>query len=398
MKFLIISQYFWPENFKINEVAKYLSKKGQVDILTSYPNYPNGKIYKNYISNTKKYKFYNQCKILRVPQIPRGKGSKFRIFLNYLSFLLSSIFLSYKFFFKNYDRIFVFAPSPVLIGFIGLIISKFNNSKTSIWILDMWPQILKELNLIKSNFLLKILEIIINSMYKSFDKIFVQSNSFRKLILKKTKKNNKIIYLPSWTDEIDLKKQKKKYKYKKLKILFTGNIGYAQNFQITINVSKKLIENNYKNFEWIFVGDGRYKKKFIQDVKKNKLNKYFRFYNFQNSKRLEKFFVKASVCYLSLNKGKILNSTIPGKLQTYMAIGMPILGSISGEAYSIINKSKCGLVSHATDEKQLFKNMLHFININNYKLKKMSMNSKNYAVKNFNKDKILAKLYKHLIR
>jgi len=191
MKFLIVSQYFWPENFKVNEIAKYFSKQDQVDILTSFPNYPNGKMYKKFINNRKKYYSYYGCKIFRIPQITRGSGSKIRIFINYSSFLLSALFFSYKFFFKEYDRIFVFAPSPIFIGFIGLIISKFNKAKTSIWILDLWPDILKELNLIKSKFCLKILDLIIIWMYKSFDSIFVQSKSFQKIIKNKIKNNKK---------------------------------------------------------------------------------------------------------------------------------------------------------------------------------------------------------------
>lgn len=399
MKFLIISQYFWPENFKINEIAKYLSKKDQVDILTSYPNFPNGKIYKKFINNKKKYNYYYGCSVFRVPQIARGSGSKLRIFINYLSFLLSTIFFSYKFFFKNYDRIFVFAPSPVFIGYIGLIISKFNKAKTSIWVLDFWPDILKELNLIKSKFFLKMLDLIIISMYRSFDNIFVQSKSFKKIIENKIKDSKKkILYIPSWTDDINLFAKKKNYKNKKLKILFTGSIGYAQNLDITINVTKKLIKSNMKKFEWIIVGDGRYKKRFIAKISQENLKKYFHFYNFQSHKNLKKFFHKASVCYLSLNKGKILNSTIPGKLQTYMSLGMPVLGSVSGEAYSIIKKSNCGLVSHASDEAQLFENILLFMDMNNTKFKRMSINGKKFVNSNFNKENILNTLYKYFVR
>ena len=198
MKYLVISQYFWPENFKINEIVFELSKQNKVDVLTSLPNYPSGKVFEKFKNNKKKYKDYFGAKIFRVAQISRGNGSKLRILLNYFSFLISLLVLSPKFYFKKYDKVFVFAPSPVLIGLISLIISKFNKSKSYIWVLDLWPDILKELKIVKSNFFLNLLNLIINLMYKKFDIILVQSKSFKKIIQKRInekKKNNLFSFL-----------------------------------------------------------------------------------------------------------------------------------------------------------------------------------------------------------
>ena len=120
--------------------------------------------------------------------------------------------------------------------------------------------------------------------------------------------------------------------------------------------------------------------------------KYYKFYPRKNSKDLKKYFRIADASFISLKKGKYLNSTIPAKLQTYMSIGIPIIGSISGEANKIIKNSKCGLVSEADDEKNLAKNITKFIKIDKKKLKKMSMNGKIYSENNFNKKAILKDL------
>ncbi len=396
MKYLVISQYFWPENFKINDIVGELSRYNSVDVVTSYPNYPTGEIFKHFKNNKKKYNKYLGAKIYRVPQISRGAGSKSRILLNYLSFLFFLLILSPKFYFKKYDKIFVFAPSPVLVGLIALIISKFNNAKSYIWVLDLWPDILKELNIIRSNFVLRLLNFTINFMYKKFDIILVQSKSFKKIIEKKIENKKKIVYFPSWTDDVGFKKKKFQTDNKQINILFTGNLGYAQNLSITFEVSKMLLKNKVKNFKWIFVGDGRYKKNFRKLVKENDLDDFFDFYKHQKIENLKKFYKKSNICFISLKSGKVLNSTIPAKLQTYMSIGMPILGSISGETNEIIKKSKCGLVSDSEDKLNLFKNIKKIINVRGLKLKNMSNNSLNYYMKNFNKKNALKILFKTL--
>ena len=316
--------------------------------------------------------------------------------MNYLSFLFFLLILSPKFYFKKYDKIFVFAPSPVLVGLIALIISKFNNAKSYIWVLDLWPDILKELNIIRSNFVLRLLNFTINFMYKKFDIILVQSKSFKKIIEKKIENKKKIVYFPSWTDDVGFKKKKFQTDNKQINILFTGNLGYAQNLSITFEVSKMLLKNKVKNFKWIFVGDGRYKKNFRKLVKENDLDDFFDFYKHQKIENLKKFYKKSNICFISLKSGKVLNSTIPAKLQTYMSIGMPILGSISGETNEIIKKSKCGLVSNSEDKLNLFKNIKKIINVRGLKLKNMGNNSLNYYMKNFNKKNALKILFKTL--
>ena len=395
MKYLIISQYFWPENFKINEIVTKLSHHNSVDVITSYPNYPNGKIFEKFQNNRKKYNNFFGTKIYRVPQISRGDGSKFRILINYLSFLLSLTIISPNFFFKKYDRIFVFAPSPVLVGLVGIIIAKFNNAKSYIWILDLWPEILVELKIIKSHFVSNFLNFVINLMYKKFDIILVQSKSFKNIIARKIKNKKKIIYFPSWSDDISFKKKKFKIN-NNLNILFTGNLGTAQNLEITIEVSKMLLKNKIKNFKWILVGDGRYKKELINLVKNNKLNKYYSFHKHQKLSNLKNFYKKSNICFISLKKGKVLNSTIPAKLQTYMSIGMPIIGSISGETFELIKKSRCGLVSNSGNKFELFKNIKKILNMSISKLELMGKNGNKYYYNNFNKKIILNKLMFYL--
>ena len=139
MRGLIISQYFWPENFKINELAVELNKKFEIDVLTSYPNYPHGKLFEEFKKNRTRFSKYKGVNIIRIPQILRGRGNKLKISINYLSFLISSL-IKILFIKKKYDFIFVFAPSPIFVALAGILLSRRQKSKLYIWVLDLWPR------------------------------------------------------------------------------------------------------------------------------------------------------------------------------------------------------------------------------------------------------------------
>ena len=103
MRILIVSQYFWPENFRINDIVENLSSNGHdVDVLTGYPNYPEGELYSEFKKNPQNFQIYKGAKIFRIPIKLRKKSKKVDLFLNYLTFVFSSIlFGSFKLRRKN---------------------------------------------------------------------------------------------------------------------------------------------------------------------------------------------------------------------------------------------------------------------------------------------------------
>jgi colanic acid biosynthesis glycosyl transferase WcaI len=391
MKILILSQYFWPENFKINNLSEYLSRRHDVEILTSIPNYPHGYILKNFAKNPNKFDFYKKMKIYRAPQITRGKGSIIRIFFNYMSFFITSFITSF-FLKKKYDLIFVFATSPIFVALIGIFISRLNKSKTIIWVLDLWPEILKELKIIKSLLIIKIIKKIVKYIYLKSDIILAQSNSFRKTIQTELPKNqkHKVFFFPSWADDIKIIHKKPLLKKNFLSILYVGNIGQAQNLENLVFATQLI--KSHVNLKWTIIGDGRKKDSFINLINKYELQKYFSILPFKSHKHLHKNFYLSDCCYLSLQKGKILNSTIPAKLQTYMKLGKPILASIGGEVKNIIEKANCGLVSAPNNHIHLAKNIKYFAKMSNAKLNKFGMNSKLFYKNNFAQEKTLRNL------
>ncbi len=201
MRILVVSQYFWPENFRINEIVKFLKEKNyEVDVLTGYPNYPEGKLFKEYKIDPIKYSNFYGAKIYRVPIYLRRSSTEAQLFLNYFSYILSAIFIGYFYLRKKrYDAVFSFATSPITSAVPALFFSKTKSCKSFIWVLDLWPDIIKELNIIKNRFAYLLFSNYIYYIYKSFDFILLQSNSF----LDKFKKYNiksSLSYFPAWAE------------------------------------------------------------------------------------------------------------------------------------------------------------------------------------------------------
>ena len=393
MKLFFFTQYFWPENFRINELVKYFSKNKPF-VLTSNPSYPSKNLFINKKYFRKKLQLGN-FEIIRVPVFLRNV-SNLSIFLNYISFFLSSLLIGiFKIYKKKFDIIFVFCPSPILNAIPAIIFKKLFKKKIILWVLDLWPDTVIDLKIVKSSYLIWFLRKLVSYIYNNSDLILAQSKSIKSEIKKLTK--TKCIYFPSWPEEF---KKNKKNKAKevistnKLKILFAGNIGEAQSFETLIKCAKSM---RYLNIvKWIIVGDGRWKKKLMHYIKINNLENQFQLISNVPLKKIDHFYNCADALYLGLKNNKTFRKTVPGKLQTYMSTGKPIIASISGEAKEIIIDSKCGYVSDAEDYKTLKKNIIKFSKLKRYKKLILGKNGKKYSDKNFSKKQILKGLEKEI--
>ena len=116
LRVLIVSQYFWPENFRINDLTRALAKSGvEVSVLTGQPNYPGGVVLDGYSALGCSTSPWHEATVHRIPLMPRGKGSALRLIGNYASFVLSGLLLGpFSLRRKPLDIIFVYAISPIL--------------------------------------------------------------------------------------------------------------------------------------------------------------------------------------------------------------------------------------------------------------------------------------------
>ncbi len=398
MKILFFTQYFWPENFRINEIINYFkTSQNSLTILTGYPTYPHKKNFINF-KNKKKSISSSEFKLFRAPIIPRS-DSNISIMLNYISFIISSFFYGIFAMFKTrVDVIFLFCPSPIFSALPAIFINKFFKKKMVIWILDLWPDTIIDLKILKNKYLIKIIKILVKFIYNNTDLILAQSNSIKTEIEKIT--NTKCIYFPSWPEEevsnskidtyLDLKIKNKT----KTTLMFAGNIGEAQSFETLIEAAKILKELN--SVEWIILGDGRWKKKLINLIEKNNLKEEVKMIDAVSPSKVKYFLDQADALYLSLKNNDTFKKTIPGKLSTYMFSEKPIIASISGETNKIINEANCGFVSEAENFSSLADNVIKFLQLPEEEKKKLGMNAKKYVSKFFEKKKILNSLEEEL--
>jgi glycosyltransferase involved in cell wall biosynthesis len=397
VRILIVTQYFWPENFRINDVVKYLKSSGHhITVLTGYPNYPGGKIYDKFKKNKKVYyTFLKNVKIIRVPIIPRG-GTKFQLFFNYLSFVFSASFFLISNFYKiNFDAVLCYGTSPITSSLPGIIIGKLKKKPIFLWVLDLWPDTLVDLKILKPGFFLMLIKLIVQYIYNNCTLIFCQSKSFVNTINKNINYKVKTLYLPSWYEEIFIKKKYlKKYRLfsrkKSFNILFAGNIGEAQDFNTIVSCAVRL--SKYPDIKWTVIGEGRKYADFIGSLKKNDILNKFSLLGQKPLNEMPAHYKKASVLLITLKDANTFSKTIPGRLQTCLISKKPIVAAARGETKRIIEESSSGLVANSGDYINLSRNILKFYKMTEKRRNQYGKNGYNYAKKFFNREIILSDL------
>lgn len=404
LNILIISQYFWPENFRINQLSTALLNKGNsVTVLTGLPNYPEGEIYKSYSEFPQNYSKYNGVEIIRVPLFPRGKN-KLSLILNYLSFCLSACSIGYlKLWKKNFDAIFVFQTSPVLVGIPSSLISFFKKTPQVIWILDLWPESLEALGILKYRWQKFFLRKLVNFIYSRCSYILCQSKSFIKEIAKQNIDPNKLIFFPAWADTEILKKNNlyaPEIKIKKgfFNIIFSGNIGEAQDFPSIIKAFKLVKDRNVENVRLIIIGEGRMKDWLYREVELQGLSKIIEIHGKYPLDRMNSFFKHADALLVTLSNKKLFSMTIPGKIQSYLAAGIPIIGMVNGEAANLLFKAKVGKVCNAGDYLKLAEIIESLSKEKKSILSEYGKNGKKYCFEVFNKKNLINKLNTLLLK
>lgn len=394
MKICIFTNHFYPENFKVNDIAFELQKKGfEISIITAIPDYPQGKFYTGYGYTKKNNEVVNGCKVYRLPIIPRGKGKPIQLILNYLSYYFSSkIFIRKHCRDNEYDAIFVHLTSPIFISSAAVYLKDKQKIPLIFWTLDLWPESLTAAANIKNTFILNPQIKYVKKIYTKCDKILIGSKGFEKSICEKGDFKDKLIYFPNWAEEVTYNKQfdiSKISPFDKMTsedfiILFTGNIGESQNLDKILEVAFSLKQN--KHIKFVFVGDGRAKEKLLSKaVKVNILNENVFFTGRYPIETMPNFISKANLLLVSLKDKDIFNLTVPAKIQFYMSQGKPIIGMLNGDGAELIKTAECGLVSNVDDIELFKENILKLSMTSKEELNAMGERGLKFFSENFRK-------------
>jgi colanic acid biosynthesis glycosyl transferase WcaI len=401
MRLLVVSQYFWPENFRINDLVAELVDRGhQVTVLTGCPNYPEGKIFREFRDEPLKFSSYEGAEVIRVPMLPRGNGG-LRLVLNYLSFMISAlIFGPWKLRRRKYDAVFTYQPSPITVGVPAAFIAKIKRAPMMLWVLDLWPDTLEAIGVVKSKFILRIVSKIVSFVYNHSDLILAQSNSFIPHIQKLSKKGKRILYFPSWSESIfnvqdtTIAKEVPE-KENCFSIMFAGNVGDAQDFPAILSAAEALKEN--VNIRWLIIGDGRMLPWVEAEIKRRELQSSFLLLGRYPLERMPSFFNTANVLLVSLKDKPIFSMTIPGKLQSYLAMGKPIVAMLNGEGSNVVKESGAGLVCPAGDFNGLVKIISELSDSSSERMREMGVNALNVSEDRFNRDRLMSQLEEFML-
>jgi glycosyltransferase involved in cell wall biosynthesis len=395
MKILIVSQYFWPENFKINDIALGLKDKGyEVAIITGKPNYPSGKFLNGYSFFNRTVDSWNGIKIYRSALIPRGKGKGLNLFINYFSFVFFGS-LRILFIKDSFDKILVFEPSPITVGIPAIIAKIKFKAPIYFWVQDLWPASISAASGIKNKFILNIFNLLTKFIYNHSHKILVQSKAFIPYICKQGINNDKIIYYPNTTEVYYQFKFPVSYLLdtmpKGFKVMFAGNIGEAQSFDTLLKAAKSLKDEGL-SVNWLILGDGRLKSYVQEKIFEYNLQENFILMGAFPSEKMPDYFSCADMLLVSLKDNPIFSMTIPSKIQSYLACGKPIIASLNGEGSRIIEEAQAGFTSKAEDSIDLKIAIKKAIGLSHDELLQLGKNARNYFEKEFERTKLINKL------
>ena len=389
----MICQYYYPEPFRISDICEELVKRGHsVKVVTGIPNYPMGKIYSEYRKRQKRDEIINGVIVHRCFTIGRRSGAIFR-FLNYYSYAISSeMYVSgLK---DEYDVVFVNQLSPVMMALAGIRYKKMYGKKLILYCLDLWPESVVTGGIKKESALYKYFLKVSSEIYQQADKILISSKMFRDYFFDMFGISGEFVeHLPQYAESVFSNKSCKQHKNNIIDFVFAGNIGKAQSVETIIEAARILYAPNMeKQIRFHIIGDGSHlsRCKRLAECLENVV-----FYGRKPYEELSDFYDMADAFLVTLSADEDISRTLPGKVQSYMAAGKPIIAAASGETRYVIEDAQCGFCCEPENPAALADTILMFVNCEIYE--KLSSNASKYYQENYGKAGFMMQLENNLI-
>jgi colanic acid biosynthesis glycosyl transferase WcaI len=398
-KILIVSQHYWPESFRISDIAEGLVERGyQVDVLCGIPNYPSGKFFKDYGYFKNRRQLKDGVRIYRVPEVPRGNSSNTRIFLNYLSFPICALFYIPLFLFRGYDRILAYQTSPVYMSLPAIVIARLTRAPLYFYIGDFWPHCLFSVIEVKSRVVRGLLTRISYWHYRrATGAIAVHKGIGELLVSEVGLKRSQTLYIPQAPEKIYERRERDPELEARFKdrfvVLFAGNISPAQCFDVVTQAARIVKEKGYEDIHYVIVGDGMSRKWLENEVKTLGLEENFHFEGVHPVEDIPKYQTMCDALIVALSKSSVFEYVIPSKVYSYMASGRPIVGAMDGEGQRLINQySSCGICGDSGDVQALAAAIMRIRDMPTNERTKMGEKGFSYYRKHFDREHNLDRL------
>jgi len=395
-KILVVTQYFWPESFRINDLVLGLQEKGhEVEILTGMPNYPAGRFYAGYGAFSPREERFHGMRVVRVPLVARGALRNWQLALNYVSFVASACLIAPFRCRGRYDAIFVYEPSPVTVALPAILLRRLKRAPLLFWVQDLWPESLAATGAIASPRLLRWVRRMVDSIYRRCDLVLVSSRGFIEHALKSGIARDRIEYFPNTAEAL----------YRPLaappahieaelpsgfRIVFAGNIGSAQSFDTILAAAERT--RGEPALHWVVLGEGNMRDWVASEVSRRGLGATVHLLGQRPVDTMPAYFAAADALLVTLRGDPVFALTVPSKIQSYLACGRPILAAINGEGADIVVESGAGLACGAADAEALAAAALALYKTPPAQRAAMGKRGRMYFEANFERDMLLDRL------
>ncbi len=353
MRVLIVTQYFWPESFRVNDLALALSDRGHdVVVLTGMPNYPAGRLYEGYSLFEPARESFRGVAVRRVPLVPRG-SSRWRLALNYLWFAASATLLGPLRVPEPCDVIFVFEVSPVTVGLPAAALRRLKHAPMLFWVQDLWPESLAATGMARSAVLSRVVTALVRFIYRRSDRVLVQSEGFVPRVCGVGAEPRRVVYFPNWAESLYRPLQLEADAPERGEVppgfivMYAGNLGAAQSLETVLHAAERL--RTRPEIQWVVLGDGHRREWLLDEIERRGLAATVRYLGSRPVTAMPRYFAIADALLVTLRRDPVFALTVPTRLQSYFACARPVAGALDGEGARIIRDSGAGTAVAAED-------------------------------------------------
>ena len=391
-KILVVSQRFWPENNQINDICEGFIERGySVDVLCGQPNYPGGEFYKGYSSFKPGREEHRKMNIYRTMEIKKSNYSSIRMFLNYVTFPIASMFKKAALRKNDYDRIFIYQQSPVMMSLAGLSIGRSRRILTTMFVQDVWPERLYDEMEVKSYVFNKFLPRLSAWHYRRANRLIVTSEAAKSYLIREMNipagSIRCVPQFPYRVMEKDMRSEELMERYAgSFNIMFIGDVTNEYSFDTILEAAQRIDRHAIRDIRFIIVGDGLNLKDLKARVNRLKLHDYFFYEENVPASRLGRYASIADVLIACTPMDRA-NSLVQYHLvANYMAAGKPLVLAMGTGPKRMIRAAGCGLASEPDDADGLYENIMRMYRTPKAELREMGRKGRKYQREHFGRD------------
>ncbi len=397
LRVLIVTQYFWPESFRVTDLAVALRDRGhEVVVLTGLPNYPHGHFFEGYGLRGPWSETVRDVPVIRVPLIPRGPGQGWRLAVNYASFATSATALGLTRLPHAFDVVFVYEVSPITVALPAIALRRLQRVPVVLWVQDLWPDNVSATGAVRSARVLEGISALSRWIHGRCDRILAQSRAFVRGLERQGVERERLSYLPNWAEtlyrplELGPEAPERTMLPPGFRVVFAGNIGVSQDFGTILSAAELL--RGHPDIHWIVLGDGRMRPWVEQEVNRRGLGSVVHLLGQQPVEHMPRYFALADALLITLRRDPLYSMVVPSKLQSYMACARPVIAAVDGEAATIVRESDGGLGVPAEDAHGLAEAVHRMSEMAPEDRAEMGQRNRRYFEDHFERDRLIGEI------